>query len=438
MYNQLISNKLKLAVVGLGYVGLPLALEFAKKMSVIGFDINERNLKMLRNSQDPSEELGPETFENRNIIFTSDPEELKKASFYIVAVPTPIDKYNTPDLKPLLSATLSVAKVLKKGDYVVYESTVYPGCTEEECVPLLESVSGLKFIEDFKVGYSPERINPGDAEHSLQKTIKIVSGCDDESLDIIAKVYETVVEAGVHRAPGMKVAEAAKIIENTQRDVNIALMNELSILFNRMGINTYDVINAAATKWNFVAYTPGLVGGHCIGVDPYYMVHKASELKYHPQMIASGRFVNDSMGGYIAKQTVKRMLAGNQSTTNQVGIQYSAKSRVLIMGVTYKENVSDIRNSKVADIVYELLSYRTEVDVIDPKADPQYVEHEYGFKMADKPTGKYNAIIMAVPHKEFRSMTQDDFKALLVPHGLVVDIRGVFRNIIKDLDYWSL
>ncbi|MDP3399220.1 MAG: nucleotide sugar dehydrogenase [Bacteroidales bacterium] len=438
MYNQLISNKLKLAVVGLGYVGLPLALEFAKKMSVIGFDINERNLKMLRNSQDPSEELGPETFENRNIIFTSDPEELKKASFYIVAVPTPIDKYNTPDLKPLLSATLSVAKVLKKGDYVIYESTVYPGCTEEECVPLLESVSGLKFIEDFKVGYSPERINPGDAEHSLQKTIKIVSGCDDESLDIIAKVYETVVEAGVHRAPGMKVAEAAKIIENTQRDVNIALMNELSILFNRMGINTYDVINAAATKWNFVAYTPGLVGGHCIGVDPYYMVHKASELKYHPQMIASGRFVNDSMGGYIAKQTVKRMLAGNQSTTNQTGIQSPSKSRVLIMGVTYKENVSDIRNSKVADIVYELLSYRTEVDVIDPKADPAYVDHEYGIKMVDKPTGKYNAIIMAVPHKEFRSMTQDDFKALLVPHGLVVDIRGVFRNIIKDLDYWSL
>ena len=447
MYNQLISNKLKLAVVGLGYVGLPLALEFAKKMSVIGFDINERNLKMLRNSQDPSEELGPETFEKRNIIFTSDPEELKKASFYIVAVPTPIDKYNTPDLKPLLSATLSVAKVLKRGDYVIYESTVYPGCTEEECVPLLESVSGLKFIEDFKVGYSPERINPGDAEHSLQKTIKIVSGCDDVSLDIIAKVYETVVEAGVHRAPGMKVAEAAKIIENTQRDVNIALMNELSILFNRMGINTYDVINAAATKWNFVAYTPGLVGGHCIGVDPYYMVHKASELKYHPQMIASGRFVNDSMGGYIAKQTVKRMLAGNQSAGiqagdhsagNQAGIQSPSKSRVLIMGVTYKENVSDIRNSKVADIVYELLSYKTEVDVIDPKADPAYVDHEYGIKMVDKPTGKYNAIIMAVPHKEYRSMTQDDFKALLVPHGLVVDIRGVFRNIIKDLDYWSL
>ena len=526
MYNQLITNKLKLAVVGLGYVGLPLALEFAKKMTVIGFDINERNLKMLRNSQDPSEELGPETFENRNIIFTSDPEELKKASFYIVAVPTPIDKYNTPDLKPLLSATLSVAKVLKRGDYVIYESTVYPGCTEEECVPLLESVSGLKFVEDFKVGYSPERINPGDAEHSLQKTIKIVSGCDDESLDNIAKVYETVVEAGVHRAPEMKVAEAAKIIENTQRDVNIALMNELSILFNRMGINTYDVINAAATKWNFVPYTPGLVGGHCIGVDPYYMVHKAAELKYHPQMIASGRFVNDSMGGYIAKQTVKRMLAGNQASGihagiqagnqagiqagnqagiqagnqasnqagiqsgnqasnqagehagnqasnqasnqpgiqsgnqagiqagehagnqagehagnqagNQAGIQSPAKSRVLIMGVTYKENVSDIRNSKVADIVYELISYRTEVDVVDPKADPQYVEHEYGIKMADKPTGKYNAIIMAVPHKEYRSMTQDDFKALLVPHGLVVDIRGVFRSIIKDLDYWSL
>lgn len=452
MYNQLISKQLKLAVVGLGYVGLPLALEFAKRMSVIGFDINERNLEMLRNRQDPSEELAPESFDDRDIIFTSNLEELKKASFYIVAVPTPIDKYNKPDLKPLLSATHSVAKVLKKGDYVIYESTVYPGCTEEECVPVLESVSGLKFIQDFKVGYSPERINPGDTEHSLQKTVKIVSGCDEESLENIAVIYETVVEAGVHKAPEMKVAEAAKIIENTQRDVNIALMNELSILFGRMGINTFDVINAAATKWNFVPYTPGLVGGHCIGVDPYYLVHKAAELKYHPQMIASGRFVNDSMGGYIAKQTVKRMLAGNQ-TGAQAGNQTSlisegategmngrAQSRVLIMGVTYKENVSDIRNSKVADIYYELISYKTEVDVIDPKADPEYVNHEYGIKMADKPTGKYNAIIVAVPHKEYRSLTLTDFKNLLVPHGLIVDVRGVYRSIIQvsDIDYWSL
>ena len=468
MYNQLISKQLKLAVVGLGYVGLPLALEFAKRMSVIGFDINERNLQMLRNRQDPSEELGPESFDDRDIIFTSDPEELKRASFYIVAVPTPIDKYNKPDLKPLLSATLSVAKVLKKGDYVIYESTVYPGCTEEECVPVLENISGLKFIQDFKVGYSPERINPGDAEHSLQKTVKIVSGCDDESLENISKIYETVVEAGVHRAPQMKVAEAAKIIENTQRDVNIALMNELSILLGRMGINTYDVINAAATKWNFVPYTPGLVGGHCIGVDPYYLVHKAAELKYHPQMIASGRFVNDSMGGYIAKQTVKRMLAGNQTGTHagnqtgthadsqtgtQAGNQTSlisegaaegmngrAQSRVLIMGVTYKENVSDIRNSKVADIYYELISYKTEVDIIDPKADPAYVEHEYGIKMAERATGKYNAVIVAVPHSEYRSFTLTDFKNLLVPHGLVVDVRGIYRNIIQgtDIDYWSL
>jgi UDP-N-acetyl-D-galactosamine dehydrogenase len=344
-------------------------------------------------------------------------------------VPTPIDKFNKPDLRPLLSATLAVANVLKAGDYVVYESTVYPGCTNEECIPLLERVSGMRVRRDFKVGYSPERINPGDAEHSLHKTIKIVSACDGESLDTVARIYESVVEAGVHKAPEIRVAEAAKIIENTQRDVNIALMNELSIIFNRMGLNTFDVIKAAATKWNFVPYTPGLVGGHCIGVDPYYMVHKASELKYHPQMIASGRFVNDSMGGYVAKQTVKKLLSNDLPLL---------RARVLIMGFTYKENVSDIRNTKVADIVKELQSFRVAVDVVDPNADPHAVEEEYNIKLLSKPAGKYHAIIMAVPHKEYQAMSETDLKTLVDPKGLIVDIRGTFRDTIKDLRYWSL
>lgn len=424
-----------MAVVGLGYVGLPLALEFAKHFSVIGYDINQRNLKLLQSRIDPSGELSEESFKNRDITFTSNSEELRDANFFIIAVPTPIDKYNNPDLRPLLSATLAVANVLQPGDYVIYESTVYPGCTNEECVPLLERVSGLRVRRDFKVGYSPERINPGDSEHSLRDTIKIVSACDQESLDVVAKVYESVVTAGVHRAPDINVAEAAKIIENTQRDVNIALMNELSILFNRMNINTFDVIKAAATKWNFVPYTPGLVGGHCIGVDPYYMMHKAAELKYHPQMITSGRFVNDSMGGYIAKQTVKKLLANDLPLL---------RAKVLVMGVTYKENVYDIRNSKVIDIVRELLSYRIAVDVVDPNADPHAVEEEYQIKLMStpggkfKPASKYHAVIMAVPHREYLQMTENDFKEILDPKGLVVDVRGVFRDIIKDLRYWSL
>jgi UDP-N-acetyl-D-glucosamine/UDP-N-acetyl-D-galactosamine dehydrogenase len=430
MYNKLNSKEVKLAVVGLGYVGLPLALEFAKHFKVVGYDIKEKNLDMLRRGIDPSGELGAESFENRDILYTSAIEDLASANFFIVAVPTPIDKYNKPDLKPLLSATEAVGKVLHKGDYVVYESTVYPGCTTEECVPLLESLSGLKYMVDFKVGYSPERINPGDAEHSLQNTVKIVSACDSESLEEIAVIYERVVAAGVHRAPNIRVAEAAKIIENTQRDVNIALMNELSIIFNRLGINTFDVIKAAATKWNFVPYTPGLVGGHCIGVDPYYMVHKAAELKYHPQMIASGRFVNDSMGGYIAKQTVKKLLDGNLLT--------GETPRVLIMGITYKENVSDIRNSKVVDIYTELQSYKVDTDVVDPNADPHSVEEEYGIKMAAAPSGKYHAVIIAVPHSEYLKLEESDLAVNLHPNGLIVDIRGLFRPKITRYRYWSL
>ena len=461
MYKEIVSGRERVAVVGLGYVGLPLALEFAKWVDVIGVDVNEEHVAKLWKGIDPNGELGRDSFEGRRISFTSNPAELKGAKFIVIAVPTPVDKHNKPDLTPLLSATKSVAKYLKKGDYVLYESTVYPGCTEEECVPVLEKLSGLRFIEDFKVGYSPERINPGDLEHSLQNTIKIVSGCDAESLEEIAQVYELVVKAGVHRAPSMKVAEAAKIIENTQRDVNIALMNELSILFNRMGINTFDVLKAAGTKWNFLPFSPGLVGGHCIGVDPYYLVHKAAELKYHTQMVASGRFVNDSMGGYIAKQTVKRLLvAGNRSAVQERrpknGVENGEKSggafahgdesalqtfrnlRVLVMGFTYKENVSDIRNTKVADIVYELKSYGIDVDVIDPKADAHEVAEEYGIEMASAASGVYNAVILAVPHTEYRALKADDFASLMVEGGLFVDIRGIRREMEGHFRYWSL
>ncbi len=429
MYNDIISGKSKIAVVGLGYVGLPLAVEFARKASVIGFDINQKNVDLIKQGIDPAKELPSESFKNLNITYTTKLEDIKEARFYIVAVPTPVDKYNKPDLSPLLAATRSVAKVLKRGDYVVYESTVYPGCTEDDCVPILEEISGLVFGKDFKVGYSPERINPGDSEHSLRNTIKIVSGCDKDSLENIAKVYELVVTAGVHRAPNIKVAEAAKVIENTQRDVNIALMNELSIIFGRIGINTYDVLEAAGTKWNFLKFFPGLVGGHCIGVDPYYLVHKAAELNYHPQVIHSGRFVNDSMGSYIAKQTVKKILAANESLNS---------ARVLVMGFTFKENVADTRNTKVADIVRELYTYNVDADIIDPHASAEHVEKEYGLTLSSKPEGKYSAIIVAVAHKEYINMTESDFENLLGHNGILIDIKGVYRNRISNLRYWSL
>ena len=348
LYNKLVKKEATLAVIGLGYVGLPIALAFARKLKVIGFDINDERVKMMKKGIDPSNELTKEDFKGCDISFTSSLNDLKKAQFFVVAVPTPIDEHNLPDLTPLLAASTTVGKVLKKGDYVVFESTVYPGCTEEDCIPVLEKHSGLKFVKDFKVGYSPERINPGDKEHTITKIKKVVSGCDKESLDTVAKVYETIIEPGVHRASSIKVAEAAKIIENTQRDVNIALMNELSIIFNKMGINTFDVLEAAGTKWNFLKFFPGLVGGHCIGVDPYYLTHKAEALGYHARVINSGRYVNDSMGFYVAKNIVKKIIAAGKNIS---------KSKVLVMGATFKENVSDIRNSKVADVVKELKSF---------------------------------------------------------------------------------
>jgi UDP-N-acetyl-D-galactosamine dehydrogenase len=431
LYEALVAKNEKLAVIGLGYVGLPIAIEFAKKISVIGFDIKPDRIELMKKGIDPSRELESDAFNGCEILYTAITDDLKQAKFYIVAVPTPIDEHNLPDLKPLLSATETVGKVLKKGDYVVYESTVYPGCTEEDCVPLLEKLSGLKYIEDFKVGFSPERINPGDKEHTLTRIVKVSSGCDAESAEIIAKTYELIITAGVHRASSIKVAEAAKIIENTQRDINIAFMNELSLIFCRMGINTYEVLEAAGTKWNFLKFFPGLVGGHCIGVDPYYLVYKAKELGYHPQIISAGRFINDSMGGYVAKQTVKKIIAADKNVKD---------SRVLLMGVTFKEDVSDIRNSKVADIISELQSYGVKnIDIVDPFANHEEVAHEYGFKMTDGPHGKYDSIIVAVSHKDYINLSNSFFETYAGDGCVFVDVKGIYKNRRpKGLGYWSL
>jgi len=430
IYNKLLNKDAKLAVIGLGYVGLPIALEFARKIKVVGFDINQERVDLMKNKIDPSNELEASDFEGCDIEFTADINDLKDVQFYIVAVPTPIDDSNLPNLRPLLGASATVGKVLKKGDYVVFESTVYPGCTEEDCIPVLEAESGLKFREDFKVGYSPERINPGDKEHTLQNVIKVVSGCCEESLEEIAKTYELVVHVGVHRAASIKVAEAAKIIENTQRDVNIALINELSIIFNKLGINTFEVLEAAGTKWNFLKFFPGLVGGHCIGVDPYYLTHKAQQAGYHSKVITSGRYVNDSMGFYIGKQTVKRVIAQGKHIQD---------AKVLVMGATFKEDVSDIRNSKVIDVVNELKSFQVHVDLVDPHASSEEMVHEYGIGLIEKAGTDYDAIIVAVNHKEYKNMNENDFKALLKDgKGVFVDVKGIFKGKIKDLEYWSL
>lgn len=429
IYNKLKNKKTKIAVIGLGYVGLPIALEFAKSMQVVGFDINQKRVDMMKNHIDPSEELDSTAFEGCDILFTANTDDLKEVTFFIVAVPTPIDAHNLPDLTPLIGASKTVAKVLKKGDYVVFESTVYPGCTEEDCIPILEKKSGLKFKTDFKVGYSPERINPGDTKHTLTNVIKVVSGCCDESLEEIAKVYEEVVKVGVHQAASIKVAEAAKIIENTQRDLNIALVNELSIIFNKMGINTYDVLEAAGTKWNFLKFFPGLVGGHCIGVDPYYLTYKAKELGYHAQIINAGRFVNDSMGGYVAKQTVKKIIAAGKNIS---------EAKVLIMGATFKEDVSDIRNSKVADVVKEFISFGVHVEVIDPHASSAHLKHEYGFGLVDKIANDYDAVFIAVNHAEYSNLDEDYFTSITAKNPVIVDIKGIYRNKIKNMTYWSL
>jgi UDP-N-acetyl-D-galactosamine dehydrogenase len=430
MYEQIVSKSNKIAVIGLGYVGLPIAIEFGKKVSVIGFDIKPDRIEMMKKKIDPSNELSTEEFENTDIFYTSNIEDLKQARFYIVAVPTPIDDHQQPDLTPLIKACHTVGKVLKKGDYVVFESTVYPGCTEEDCVPILEQESGLKFVQDFKVGFSPERINPGDKQHTLTNIVKVVSGCDFESAEVIAKTYELIIKAGVHRASSIKVAESAKIIENTQRDVNIALMNELSIIFNKMKINTFEVLEAAGTKWNFLKFYPGLVGGHCIGVDPYYLTYKAKQLGYHAQIINSGRFVNDSMGGHIAKQVVKRIISKDKDLR---------KAKVLIMGITFKENVSDIRNSKVVDMIKELESYHVKVDTVDYFASKHEVKEEYGIELCEKPDKNYDAVVVAVSHHNYLNLVEKDFVELSANDGILVDIKGLYRGKISGkLDYWSL
>ena len=422
-------NKEKIiSVTGLGYVGLPLALEFAKHFKVIGFDINVSRVELMKKGIDPSKELGSDAFVGCDIIFTSNVEDLKKAHFHIVGVPTDIDENKVPNLNPLLGASRSVASALKKGDYVVYESTVYPGCTEEDCVPILENISGLKGGTDFKFGYSPERIVPGDKVKTLTNILKIVSGNDEEALEVISDVYGTIIKAGLHKAESIKVAEAAKVIENTQRDINISLMNELAIIFDKMGIDTKAVIQAAGTKWNFHKYQPGLVGGHCISVDPFYLIHKAKQLGIDPQVIAAGRRVNDFIPSFIAKRIVQSLIEQGKNP---------GKSKVLVMGVTFKEDVSDIRNSKVVDLVRELMDYSIQVAVVDPHGSPNELAHEYGITLIDEPVGLYDIIVLSVGHKEYIQMKPEDFQKLSKDDIYMFDIKGVLNpNDYKN--YWRL
>ncbi len=423
----------RVAVVGLGYVGLPVAIAFAKKFSgIIGFDIKEKRIAELKNFQDKTNEVSAEELKKSQIHFTANRQDLKAADFFIVAVPTPIDQDKRPDLSALISACEIVAQCLKKGDIVVFESTVYPGVTEEICGKILANGSGLKQSSDFKLGYSPERINPGDKEHTLEKIIKVVSGEDAETLEIISQVYGKVVTAGIFKASSIKVAEAAKAIENTQRDLNIALMNELSIIFDRIGISTKDVLDAAATKWNFLRFNPGLVGGHCIGVDPYYLTTKAEQLGYQPQVILAGRRINDNMGTYIANRTLKLMAnAGTVMKNAKVGI----------LGITFKENINDIRNSRVPDIAAELKEYGVHVLVHDPLANSQEVKEEYGFDLVSTESLKdLDALIMAVSHQEFMKKKLAQYIKMLKPKGVFVDIKSVFdpQEVPEGYLYWRL
>jgi UDP-N-acetyl-D-galactosamine dehydrogenase len=427
IYDDLTARRAKLAVIGLGYVGLPIALEFARKIGVIGFDINSRRIEMMRNHIDPSKEVDAKEFQGCDIVFTDDVEILKQARFFIIAVPTPVDKYNVPDLKPLIGASATVGKALKKGDYVVYESTTYPGCTEEDCLPILEKVSDLSMkAGDFSLGYSPERINPGDKKHTLRTVIKVVSGNTPLALDEIAKTYCLVVDAGVHRAPSIKVAEASKIIENTQRDLNIALMNELSIIFDRMSINTYDVIEAAGTKWNFLKFQPGLVGGHCIGIDPYYLTYKAAALGYESKVIASSRYINDDMAKYVARKIITHVL------------RISNEPKVLVKGVTFKENVSDIRNSRIVDAVKELLAFNIHVDVEDPYAIEEEVYEEYGLHLTRRIAKDYDAVVVTVPHTQYKDLDDAWFTSITREGALIADLKGTYKNKIVNRKYWSL
>ena len=419
-------DQIKIAVVGLGYVGLPLAVEFGKKMPVIGFDINCSRVEELKGGHDHTLEVdAAELAAAVQLSFTTELNELAEANFYIVTVPTPIDRYKNPDLTPLLKASETIGKVLKAGDIVVYESTVYPGATEEDCVPVLERISGLKFNVDFFAGYSPERINPGDKAHRVSTIKKVTSGSTPEVALLVDEVYRQIIVAGTHRASSIRVAEAAKVIENTQRDVNIALINELALIFNKMGIDTEAVLEAAGTKWNFLPFRPGLVGGHCIGVDPYYLTHKAQSIGYHPEIILAGRRLNDAMGSYVVTQLVKRM--------TQQGIQVK-DAKILVMGLTFKENCPDLRNTRVVDIVLELQEYDAVVDVYDPWVEAQEAQNEYSITPITQPQpGKYDAVVIAVAHGQFVSMGMDKIRALCKPDHIVYDLKYLFPSDQTDM-----
>ncbi len=428
IFQDLLSKKKAISVTGLGYVGLPLALEFAKYFRVIGFDINQSRIDLMKQNIDPSNELVAADFEKSDIEFTANPADLAKAHFHIIGVPTDIDQHKVPNLTPLKKASENLGKVLKRGDYVVYESTVYPGCTEEDCVPILEENSGLKAGVDFKFGYSPERINPGDKEKTLTKILKIVSGCDADSLENIAATYGHIIKAGIYKAPSVKVAEAAKVIENTQRDINIALMNELSMIFDRMGIDTNEVLEAAGTKWNFLKFFPGLVGGHCIGVDPYYLTYKAQKLGFVPKMILSGRGTNEDVPSFIAKRLVQKLLEFGKNPS---------QCKVLVMGITFKEDVTDIRNSKVVDLIREMMRYSINVHITDPHASPNEIAHEYQLTMTENPGDNYDAIVLAVAHREFKSMKMNDLHSKMGANPIVFDLKGIFKSS-SNAGYWRL
>lgn len=437
LYEKIVNGEEKISLVGLGYVGMPIAVAFSKKVKVVGFDLNAKKIELYKSGIDPTNEVGNEAIKACTVDFTADESKLKEAKFHIVAVPTPVNDDHTPDLTPVEGASEIVGRNLTKGAIVVYESTVYPGVTEDVCVPILERESGLKCGVDFKVGYSPERINPGDKVHRLETITKIVSGMDEETLDEVAKVYELVVEAGVHRAESIKVAEAAKVIENSQRDINIAFMNELSIIFNKMGIDTQSVLKAAGTKWNFLKFYPGLVGGHCIGVDPYYLTYKAEEMGYHSQIILSGRRINDDMGKYVAESTVKNLIKADVSIKN---------AKVAILGFTFKENCPDTRNTKIVDIYNELKEYGITAEIADPAADADEAKRLYGIRFVDMATIKdCDAVILAVAHEQFKDLSAADFDKMFKAgdnsQKVLVDIKGLLDRKAYEAagyNYWRL
>lgn len=419
-------SELKIAIIGLGYVGLPLAVEFGKQVPVVGFDIHQKRIDELKSGKDHTLEVSPEELaQATRLRYSANLEDLKDCNFYIVTVPTPIDQFKQPDLTPLIKASRSIGQVLSKGDVVVYESTVYPGATEEACIPVLEQVSGLTFNTDFFAGYSPERINPGDKQHRVTNILKITSGSTPEVADYVDQVYNLIIQAGTHKAPSIKVAEAAKVIENTQRDVNIALINELAVIFNKMGIDTEAVLQAAGTKWNFLPFRPGLVGGHCIGVDPYYLTHKAQSIGYHPEIILAGRRLNDGMGAYVVTQLVKDMIKKK--------IQVEG-AKVLVLGLSFKENCPDIRNTKVIDIVHELQEYHIQADIYDPWIDAAEAEHEYGIQpITELKNGEYDAVILAVAHEQFKAMGAAQIRALGKVNHVLYDLKYVFSQAESDL-----